>query len=103
MKYLEMFDKDGKALHIADVMHNAYFDIPDREMSYATYSTKAYFDEQGWYLVDCDGKKQYEDEKWLDSKKTLFKQRCTTVKCVYNLSKVCKNRNITDTCKLYKK
>lgn len=65
MKYLEMFDKDGKALHIADVMRSAYFDIPNSEMSYATYNTKAYFDEQGWYLVDCDGKKQYEDEKWL--------------------------------------
>jgi hypothetical protein len=65
MKYLEMFDKDGKALHIADVMRSAYFDIPDTEMSYATYSTNAYFDEYGWFLIDCDGKKQYEDEKWL--------------------------------------
>lgn len=65
MKYLEMFDKNGKALHIADVMRSAYFDIPNSEMTYATYSTKAYFDEQGWFLVDCDGKKQYEDEKWL--------------------------------------
>jgi hypothetical protein len=65
MKYLEIFDKDGKALHIADVMRSAYFDIPNSEMTYATYSTKAYFDEQGWFLIDCDGKKQYEDEKWL--------------------------------------
>jgi hypothetical protein len=46
-------------------LRSAYFDIPNSEMSYATYSTKAYFDERGWYLIDCDGKKQYEDEKWL--------------------------------------
>jgi hypothetical protein len=59
MKYLEMFE------HISGVMRSAYFDIPNSEMSYATYSTKAYFDEQGWYLIDCEGKKQYEDEKWL--------------------------------------
>ena len=38
-----------------------------------------------------------------ESKKTLFKQICTAVKCVYNVSKVCKNRNITDICKGYKK
>jgi len=55
-----------KLLHIADVMSSAYFDIPNSEMNYATYSTKAYFDEQGWYLIDYDGKKQYEDEKWLN-------------------------------------
>lgn len=65
MKYLEMFDKNGKVLHIADVMRSAYFDIPNSEMSYAVDSVKAYFDQFGWYLIDCDGRKQYEDEKWL--------------------------------------
>lgn len=66
LRLLEIVKKnDNQALHIADVMRSAYFDIPNSEMSYATYSTKAYFDEQGWYLIDCDGKKQYEDEKWL--------------------------------------
>jgi len=65
MEKTGLFNAEGKALSIADVMRSLYFDIPDSEMSYATYSTKAYFDEQGWYLIDCDGKKQYEDEKWL--------------------------------------
>jgi hypothetical protein len=71
MEYLEVFDKDGKALHIADVIRSVYFDIPDSEINYAIYSTKAYFDGQGWYLVDCDGKKQYEDEKWLKVNHTV--------------------------------
>jgi len=35
--------------------------------------------------------------------KTLFKQRCTSIYCVYNVSRVCKNVNITDVCKSYKK
>ena len=35
--------------------------------------------------------------------KTLFKQRCTNTNCVYNVSRVCKNVNITDVCKSYKK
>ena len=38
-----------------------------------------------------------------ESKKTLFKQRCTNVKCVYNVCKICKDRNAADVCKSYEK
>jgi len=65
MKELKLFDENGKVLIISDIIRNVYFDIPDNEMSYAVYTTKAYFDENGWFLIDCDGNKQYEDEKWL--------------------------------------
>lgn len=35
--------------------------------------------------------------------KTLFRKRCTNTNCVYNVSRVCKNVNITDVCRSYKK
>lgn len=65
LKHAKLIIDKVKNCSIPDVMRSAYFDIPNSEMTYATYSTKAYFDEQGWFLIDCDGKKQYEDEKWL--------------------------------------
>lgn len=35
--------------------------------------------------------------------KKLFKQRCTNTNCVYNVSRVCKNINITSVCIGHKK
>jgi hypothetical protein len=62
---IELFDREGNHISLVEIMKNVYFDIPNSEMNYAVYSLKAYCDENGWFLFDSDGKKQYEDEKWL--------------------------------------
>jgi hypothetical protein len=65
MDNLTILNSKRESLSLNDVMRSVYFDIPDSQMNYPTYSTKAYFDELGWYLIDANGNKQYEDLQYL--------------------------------------
>jgi hypothetical protein len=52
-------------LDISDVMKRAYFLIPDGEATFAYYSAKAYYNEEGFYMYDADNIRQFLPESWL--------------------------------------
>ena len=52
-------------LDISDVMKRAYFLIPDGEVNFTYYSSKAYYNEEGFYMYDSDNIRQFLSESWL--------------------------------------
>ena len=48
-----------------DFVKRAYFLIPKGKSSFKYYDTKAYYNEEGWYMYDADNIRQFLPEEWL--------------------------------------